>query len=296
MTEIINSFITPNKKYVSCATNNGYKIYKMYPIVEIFNFNFNGSLSIAKILNSTNILVCVGGRDKCTPYKNSKYLFIWDLKNLCEINSKICLQPIFDICITYKHIVINYQDHIEILNLNSLHLITKFKTRLNPIVHLQLLNNESTLLFTSFKTGYISIWKRKKLIEFKTNLEKIFGLYLDRSNSKFLTVSNRYIKLYDVETLELLNCISIKNFTSSSIVNVCSDKILRFILLQFKDEHITVFDIKKNIQWNIIIPDITSCFITDDLIPQIFIISKMKMYSIKLKDNNSFKIILKKCI
>jgi len=296
MTTIINSYITPNEKYFSCATTVGYKIYKLSPIREIFNFEFHGSLSIAKLLNSTNILICVGGRNESVSYKNAKYLFIWDLKNLCEINSKICSQPICDICITYKHIVVNYQDHIEVLNLNSLNQITKFKTRLNPIVHLQLLQNESTLLFTNFKKGYISIWKRKKMIEYKTNLEKIFGLYLNENNSKFITVSSKYIKSYDLNSLELLNCISIKSFTSSSIINVSSDKNLRYVIIQFKDEHIIIFDIENNIHWNIIIPDVTSCFVLNHHVPHVFIISELKMYNIKLKKNNSFIIVKNKCI
>ena len=258
MNKILNVCINQTFDYISCATTSGYEIYQIKPFNKKHEYNFNGSLSLTHMLYSTNIIVCVGGIHVPT-YKNSKSIFIWDMNTKEQINSYLCCQPISSILINHRHIIINYQDHIEILSLNTCKSLTKFKTCMSPSSACKVYNNVSLLAFTSYKEGNVRLWKKNTIIELKVHDSSIVDIHLSVKCDTLVTISHNHIKTYDIESLKLIHCITINQLQSNLKYSIIDEQ-CEYILLYFTNELMHIFEIKSGMFWNLFIENVLFAF------------------------------------
>ena len=279
---ILHSNVNQTLDYLSCATTTGFEIYQVQPFAKKKEHSFGGSLSLTHMLYNTNILVCVGGI--LTPaYKNSKYIFIWDMKENKIVNYYLCCQPVSSIIVSHRHIIISYQDHIEIVNLNTCESMTQYKTNLQPKIACRVFNNNSILAFSARKTGSLRLWKKKRILEFKSHISRIIDIHISQECDYLITVSNKHIKRYSIESLALLHCISIDHFKSIFITSMI-DKIGRFIILQYKNAHIHIFDTKSEDVWTMYFPNIIYLIIlpSRQTYPRIFVLTKIETKILQL--------------
>lgn len=280
---ILHVNVNQTLDYLSCATVSGFEIYQIQPFTKKLEHSFDGSLSLTHMLYSTNILVCVGGM--FTPaYRNSKHIFIWDMKECKIVNYYLCCQPVSSIIVSHRHIIIGYQDHIEIVNLNTCESITKYRTNLQPVSKSRVFNNNSILAFSSKKTGSLRLWRKKKIVEFKSHMSRIIDIHITQECDNIITVSNKHIKRYSIESLSLLHCISIEHYDSIFLTSEI-DLIGRFILLRYKNAHIHIFDTMSDDVWTMYFPDIIySVLLSSKTYPKIFILTKTETKILQLRD------------
>ena len=277
MNKILHVAVNQTFDYISCATTKGYEIYQINPFNKKREYNFKGSLSLTTMLYSTNIIVCVGGIHMPI-YKNSKTIIVWDMNVKEEIHSYLCCQPISTICVTHRHIIVNYQDHIEVLSLNTCKSLITFKTCMFPKSVCKVYNNVSLLAFTSYKKGKIRLWKKSTVIELQAHDSTIIDIHLSVQGDKIITVSNNHIKIYDVETLKLYNCIDI-NMLNSNLIHSTVDMYCKYMLLYHKNGLLHIFDLKTSNVWNLYIENILYSVILlkqKSKYPKVYIFTKEK--------------------
>lgn len=273
------------RNYLSCATQVGYEIYQIQPFIKRDFHVFNASLSFAHMLYSTNILVCVGG--SYTPaFKNSKYIFVWDMKTKNQLNYYLCCQPINALHVTHRHIIVRYQDHIEVLNLNTCTSITRHNTNINPVSACEVYNNSTMLAFSAKKSGVLRFWKKNKIVEFKSHISKIIAIHISIQCDYIITVSNKHIKKYSVETLALLHCVSIDHYESLCI-NSSLGTHSNFILLHYRNAHIIIFEISTGDVWTMYFPDIIYSVLlsSKSIYPKACIVTRTEMKMLQLRKN-----------
>jgi len=291
--KILDVCLNQTFNYISCATTSGFLIYQIDPFIEKKCSPFDGSLSLTHMLYTTNIVVCVGGHHVPT-YKNSKYLFIWDMKDNIEICHRYCCQPIQSIQVTLSHVTVNYQDHIEVLNMNNLESITRFGTCMFPVSKSRMYNNQSLMVYTTEKKGEIRIWKKKSMVKFKSHISKILDIHINVKCNQIITISQKHIKWYSVPEYDLEKCISIEHY-ESTVKRTMVDSGGQYILIEYKDAHMIIIDKNTDMIWTIYIPDIlfSSILLKGRGLPRIFVLTKTETCVLQLRQNRMLSCISK---
>ena len=200
---IIKSCENHTNNYISCATSDGFCIIKLNPFKIIKKQSFKGSLSIASLLYSSNIMLLVGGLLKPAALFGPKFLTVWDMKKEKIIKQIEFNHHIHDTCSTLKYIVIQFHNYIHILNLNTLDIIYYFSTSLYSSLSFKSYNNNSVLCFSSLKQGQLQIWKKKLLAKFQASTTNCHGIVVNKKCTEFSICTDNHIKIFNVESLLL---------------------------------------------------------------------------------------------
>jgi len=206
---IISAHVNQTNEYISCSTNDGFIIIKINPFHLIKKKSFGGSLSIAYLLFSSNIMFLAGGIQTPVALYGPKVLTCWDMENEKIIRQLHFNHHIHNIISTLKYIVIQFHNYIEVMDLNTLQKVYYFPTYLYSSVSFKSFNNNSVLCFCSPNKGELQIWKKKILAKFQASISKCHGIVFNKSCTIFSICTDNHIKLFNAESLLLINEINI---------------------------------------------------------------------------------------
>ena len=261
-------------EYISCATDYGYKIFRIEPFSIVHEHNFHGSLSVVSMLYSSNILFIAGGVRNPVALNGPNTFTIWDMEKTQILKTIEYTNNIFNIFSTLKYIVLQFHDYLTILNLNTLQEIYTFSTIIYCPLSIQSFNNTSILSWGSQNKGEIQIWKKKVLIKFQASSSKCHGIHINSSCSKILICSENHIKIYNSRNLFIINEIDIDH-DSQRIKSFLCDNNGDNVLIYYYNENICIYNIETNNKWTLYIPNILSVgFINSSIMfPRLYIIT-----------------------
>ena len=75
---ILNLSFNNNISLLTCGIDDGFIIYKLYPIQKHIQTSTGGGVGIVKILDKSNLLLLIGGGEK--PFKKNNKISIWDIE------------------------------------------------------------------------------------------------------------------------------------------------------------------------------------------------------------------------
>ncbi len=250
---ILNLSFNNNISLLTCGIDDGFIIYKLYPIQKHIQTSTGGGVGVVKILNKSNVLLLIGGGDK--PFKPNNKLSIWDMKNKeydLEIDMKEGIKNAFLLGDENK-------DNISSIIIVLKNKICKFNQSAVREYYKDTYDNEDGLcvfnnniiVTLGLKIGEIAIWdiNKDEYYTIQAHKKEISAIAINKMGTIIASSSKTgtNIHIYDVRTRVKINEFK-RGISRSNIYSICFNNKSTRLACCGNTNTLHIFDLNNDIE------------------------------------------------